>query len=274
MIPGRHGHGTALPAPSTRSATSGPTGAVVEVSHLHKTFGEVTAADDVSFTVEPGEIFGILGPNGAGKTTTVECIAGTLLPDAGRIEVLGVDPARDRSFVRQRVGYQLQSAVLPAALRVDEAVGLFTSFYPDPLPVADLLELVGLRKERRQAFGQLSGGQQQRLSIALALVGSPEVIVLDELTTGLDPQGRRSIWRLIEEIRAAQVTVLIVSHYLDEVERLCDRLAIISAGCDRFVGTPAELRARAAASSGPLRTLEDAYVAFVDAVDQDCGGDK
>lgn len=232
----------------------------VEIAGLRKTFGDVVAIDEVSFSVEPGEIFGILGPNGAGKSTTVECLTGALVPDAGSVHVLGVAPAAHRAVVREKVGYQLQSAVLPAALRVGEAMRLFASFYPNPQPIDELLDAVGLRAHRTRPFGKLSGGQQQRLSIALALVGSPELVVLDELTTGLDPQARREVWALIERVKARGVTVILVSHYLDEVERLCDRLTIIANGRTRFVGTPAELR-------GDAQTLEDAYVSRLDASD-------
>ena len=230
--------------PSSRDHHSNPAIAVA-VRELRKAFPGVVAVDEVSFSVGVGEVFCLLGPNGAGKTTTVECL---------------------RQQVRERVGYQLQSAVLPASLRVEEAVRLFASFYPAPVPVEDLLRTVDLDGQRRRAFGKLSGGEKQRLSIALALVGSPQIVVLDELTTGLDPQGRRSIWRLIEQIKGRGVTIILVSHYLDEVERLADRLAIIAAGRVQFVGTPAELRAAASARSDATRTLEDAYVDLLDKI--------
>lgn len=236
----------------------------VVVSHLRKTFRGIAAVEDVGFSVRSGEVFCLLGPNGAGKSTTVECIAGTLTPDSGRVEVFGIDPAKERRRVREQLGYQLQSAILPSALRVEEAVRLFASFYPAPVAVDELLRTVGLEDRRNRAFGKLSGGEKQRLSIALALVGSPRIVVLDELTTGLDPQGRRSVWSLIEQIAARGVTVILVSHYLDEVERLADRVAIIAAGRTQFVGTPAELR-RAGPES--TKTLEDAYLAFLDQVD-------
>jgi ABC-2 type transport system ATP-binding protein len=234
----------------------------ITVDRIRKSFGGVAAVRDVAFSVAAGEIFGILGPNGAGKTTTVECIAGTLEPDGGEITVLGVDPARDRSFVRERVGYQLQSTALPAALRVQEALELFATFYDKPLEVDELLALVGLAEQRRRPFGKLSGGQKQRLSIALALVGDPQVAVFDELTTGLDPQGRRDVWALIRQVNERGITVVLVTHYLDEAERLCDRLAVIDAGATRFVGTPAELLAVAHPDSEPW-SLEDAYLAVL-----------
>ncbi|MFT3889928.1 MAG: ABC transporter ATP-binding protein [Arachnia sp.] len=249
------------------SKSSGQPAVAVEVRDLRKTFPGVVAVDNVSFSVHAGEVFCLLGPNGAGKTTTLECLAGALTPDSGRIEVLGLDPVRHRQLVRERVGYQLQSAVLPDTLRVEEALRLFASFYPVPVAVEDLLRTVGLAGQRKRAFGKLSGGEKQRLSIALALVGSPQIVVLDELTTGLDPQGRRSVWHLIDQIKGAGVTIILVSHYLDEVQRLADRLAIVVAGRTQFVGTPTELRAAASAASGAVQSLEDAYLDFLDRID-------
>ena len=218
---------------------------IIEVQGLRKRYGERVAVDDVSFSVEAGEIFGILGPNGAGKTTTVESIAGLRAPDAGRISVLGLDPRRDRARLRRRVGVQLQESALPPRLRVGEALTLYASFYDTPADPGALLEELGLADSRGVPSGKLSGGQQQRLSIALALVGNPEVAVLDELTTGLDPQARRDTWALIERIRDRGVTVLLVTHFMDEAERLADRIALIDGG--RLVGldTPAALAARA-----------------------------
>lgn len=211
-----------------------------------------------------GRAFGIVGPNGAGKTTTVECVAGTLTPDGGRVVVLGVDPAKDRATVRERVGYQLQAAALPPALRVEEALRLFAAFYPSPAGVAELLRTVGLESHRKRPFGKLSGGQKQRLSIALALIGNPDVVVFDELTTGLDPQGRRDIRRLIQRVKDDGITVVLVTHYFDDVERLCDRLAIIDAGRTRFVGTPGELLAASGTGAAGPAALEDAYLAFIE----------
>ncbi|SHI48990.1 ABC-2 type transport system ATP-binding protein [Tessaracoccus bendigoensis DSM 12906] len=237
---------------------------IISVESVRKTFGEVLAIDDLTFAVDENEIFGILGPNGAGKTTTVECIAGTITPDRGQVTVLGADPARQRSLVRERVGYQLQSTALPPALRVGEAMELFAAFYESPADVGSMLDLVGMTGERRRPFGKLSGGQQQRLSIALALVGQPQVAVFDELTTGLDPQGRRDAWQLIEQIRNRGITVILVTHFLDEAERLCDRIAIIDKGRSRFIGSPTELMdATPHASTSPHR-LEDAYLRLLD----------
>lgn len=236
----------------------------ITVDGIRKSFGDVVALRDVRFDVAAGEVFCILGPNGAGKTTTVECIAGTLTPDAGRVDVLGADPARARTHVRQRVGYQLQSTTLPPALRVGEALDLFASFYKHPADIDDLLEFVGLSAHRRRPFGTLSGGQKQRLSIALALVGNPDIAVFDELTTGLDPEGRRDIWALIRQVNGRGVTVVLVTHYLDEAERLGDRLAVIFDGRTAFVGTPAELRA-APHPTADMWSLEDAYLHLVNA---------
>ncbi|QRP48899.1 ABC transporter ATP-binding protein [Amycolatopsis sp. FDAARGOS 1241] len=214
---------------------------VIEVQHLHKTYGEKVAVDDVSFTVERGEIFGIVGPNGAGKTTTVECVEGLRVPDAGTCSVLGLDSRRDRAELRQRVGVQLQESRLPDRLRVGEALELYSSFYRKPADPERLLGLLGLTDQRATPYNKLSGGRQQRLSIALALVGSPEVAVLDELTTGLDPQARRDTWDLVEAVRAEGVTVVLVTHFMEEAERLCDRIAVIDAGRVAAVDTPAGL---------------------------------
>jgi ABC-2 type transport system ATP-binding protein len=215
--------------------------AVIEVQNLHKTYADTVAVDDVSFAVQEGEIFGILGPNGAGKTTTVECIEGLRRPDGGRISVLGLDPQRDRAELTQRLGVQLQDSQLPGRLRVAEALDLYSSFYRTPADWRGLMDVLGLGDTRNTKFGKLSGGQKQRLSIALALVGSPQVAVLDELTTGLDPQARRDTWDLIEGVRDRGVTIVLVSHFMEEAERLCDRVALIDKGRVVVVDTPAAL---------------------------------
>ncbi|TDE36816.1 ABC transporter ATP-binding protein [Actinomadura sp. 6K520] len=221
--------------------------AVVEVEGLCKRYGETVAVDDVSFTVEHGEIFGIVGPNGAGKTTLVECVEGVRRPDRGRISVLGLDPLRDRARLRQVMGAQLQGGGLPEKLRVGEAVTLYRSFYADGADPWRLLDELGLAGKRDTAFEDLSGGQAQRLSIALALVGRPRIAVLDELTTGLDPRARRDTWELIEQIRDTGVTVLLVTHFMPEAERLCDRVAVIDRGRLAALDTPGGLIARAGA---------------------------
>jgi ABC-2 type transport system ATP-binding protein len=198
----------------------------------------------VSFTVERGEIFGILGPNGAGKTTTVEMIEGLRTPDGGTVRVLGLDPRRDGAELRQRVGVQLQESQLPDKLEVAEALELYGSFYDRPADRRRLLEDLGLADRRDAKFGKLSGGQKQRLSIALALIGNPEIAILDELTTGLDPQARRDTWELIEQIRDRGVTVVLVTHFMEEAERLADRVAVIDAGRLVAIDSPTGLVSR------------------------------
>ncbi|MDQ3461971.1 MAG: ABC transporter ATP-binding protein [Actinomycetota bacterium] len=223
--------------------------AIIEVEGLRKVYGRTVAVDDLSFTVERGEIFAILGPNGAGKTTTVETLAGLRRPDAGRVRVLGLDPERHGPELRQRLGLQLQHAALPERLKVGEALELFASFYRRPRDWRVLLEQWDLGDKRDAAFAGLSGGQRQRLFIALALIGDPELVVLDELTAGLDPQARRATWDLVAAIRDAGTTVVLVTHFMDEAERLCDRLAIIDQGRIVARGTPAELIRPLAAES-------------------------
>jgi ABC-2 type transport system ATP-binding protein len=214
---------------------------VIQVSHLQKRYGDHVAVQDVSFSVAAGEIFGLLGRNGAGKTTTVECLSGLRTPDGGDVRVLGLDPQRDHPELRRRLGVQLQEAELPPKLTVAEALALFASFYDDPADPHELLERLGLGPVAGTRFAKLSGGQQQRLSIALALVGRPEVAILDELTTGLDPQSRRDTWELVEEMRAGGVTIVLVTHLMDEAERLCDRLALIDEGRVVATDTPSGL---------------------------------
>jgi ABC-2 type transport system ATP-binding protein len=237
---------------------------VIEVRHMRKRYGDTAAVDDVSFTVEEGEIFGILGPNGAGKTTTVECIEGLRTPDSGTISVLGLDPIRDRGELRQRVGAQLQDSELPERLRVGEALELYSSFYRQPADWHALMDMLGLAEKRDTRFGKLSGGQKQRLSIALALVGSPRVAVLDELTTGLDPQARRDTWALIEGIRDTGVTILLVTHFMEEAERLCDRVALIDSGKIVALDSPAGLATGVDAEQRvrfrPSRPLDDSLL--------------
>jgi ABC-2 type transport system ATP-binding protein len=203
---------------------------VIEVTNLHKRYGDTVAVDDVSFSVERGEIFGILGRNGAGKTTTVECVEGLRKPDRGTVRVLGLDPQRDRAAVAKKLGTQLQESQLQEKLKVHEAIDLYASFYDDPADGNELLDMLGIADKRNTQYRHLSGGQKQRLSIALALIGNPEIAVLDELTTGLDPQARRDTWELIKGVRDRGVTIVLVTHFMDEAERLCDRLALIDRG--------------------------------------------
>nr|BFE66279.1 ABC transporter ATP-binding protein [Dactylosporangium thailandense] len=218
---------------------------VIDVRGLQKRYGDREAVRDVTFAVERGEIFGIIGRNGAGKTTTVECVEGLRTPDGGSVRVLGREPSDP--VVRQRLGVQLQESQLPDRIRVREAMELFASFYERPAATGPLLERLGLGEHGGMQYKKLSGGQKQRLSIALSLVGSPEVAVLDELTTGLDPQARRDTWRLISDIRDRGVTVLLVTHFMDEAERLCDRIAVIDDGRTVAVDTPSALIRGAAA---------------------------
>ena len=221
----RTDNGLSASVPSDPSAP-----AVIEVSHVRKTYGTTVAVDDVSFSVRPGEIFGILGRNGAGKTTTVECITGLRAADSGEISVLGLDPRRDRQELHERVGVQLQDSAVPELMRVGEAVELYAAFYREPADGRELIATLGLEKVQHSYFKHLSGGQKQRLSVVLALIGRPEIAVLDELTTGLDPEARRDTWRLIEGIRARGVTIVLVTHFMEEAERLCDRVALIDHG--------------------------------------------
>jgi len=218
--------------------------AVIEVRNLRKRYGPKVAVRDVSFEVAEGEIFGILGPNGAGKTTTVECLSGLRTPDGGTIHVLGMDPRHDGSRLRGRIGVQLQESQLPERLRVWEAVRLYASFYPNPANWRELVESWGLSEIRDRPFGKLSGGQKQRLFITLALVGNPSVVFLDELTTGLDPTARRETWDHIGRLRSTGVTVVLVTHFMEEAEHLCDRLAVIDDGAVVAVDTPAGLVSR------------------------------
>jgi ABC-2 type transport system ATP-binding protein len=217
------------------------TPAAVEITHLRKTYGHVVAVDDVSFSVAEGEIFGILGPNGAGKTTTAECVLGLRSPDAGSIRVLGLDPAEDAADLHVVVGAQLQHSALPGKLKVGEILDLYQSFYPEPADVDELVEALGLAAKRNDYYRSLSGGQRQRLSVALALVGRPKIAVLDEMTTGLDPGARRDTWELIERVRNRGVTIILVTHFMEEAERLCDRVALLDAGRVAALDTPAGL---------------------------------
>ncbi len=204
--------------------------AAIQVEDLRKSYGATVAVGRISFEVRRGEVFGIVGPNGAGKTTTVECLAGLRQPDGGTVSVLGLDPRKDGRKLRERVGVQLQQAALPDDLKVWEALDLYASFYKTAPDTRPLLEGWGLEEKANTRFKDLSGGQQQRLFIALSLVNEPDLVFLDEITTGLDPQARRLTWDLIREIKASGTTVVLVTHYMDEAEKLCDRVAIIDGG--------------------------------------------
>lgn len=203
---------------------------LIEVAGLRKAYAGRTVVDGVSFAVEEGEIFGILGPNGAGKTTTVECVEGLRVPDGGQVRVAGHDPVRDHDQVTRILGAQLQESEIQPKLTVREALELYSAFYSAPLDWQPLAERLRLTDKLTTRFAKLSGGQKQRLFIALALVGDPRVVVLDELTTGLDPRSRRDTWELIEDVRDRGVTVLLVTHFMEEAQRLCDRIAVIDQG--------------------------------------------
>src|SRR6201996_1642252 len=215
--------------------------AVIEVRGLTKRYGGQPVVDDISFHVDQGEIFGLLGPNGAGKTTAVECMEGLRRRDGGQVTILGLNPRRDRHRLHQRIGVQLQESQLQEKLKVREALELYASFYPHPASWRQLLGRWGLSAKAETRFSQLSGGQKQRLFIALALVGNPEVVFLDELTAGLDPGAWRATWDLIRAVRDSGVTVVLVSHFMDEVEELCDRVAIFERGRIAALDTPAGL---------------------------------
>jgi ABC-2 type transport system ATP-binding protein len=238
----------------------------LEVTGLRKSYGRKAAVDGLSLRVAEGEIFGILGPNCAGKTTTVECAEGLRRPDGGSVRVFGIDPYRDRAAARRLVGAQLQESQLPDKITVAEAIGLYASFYPEPADTEALIGRLGLTEKRDTRYRKLSGGQKQRVSIALALVGHPRLVVFDELTTGLDPAARRESWRLVRELRDDGVTVVLVTHYADEAERLCDRVALIQAGRLTALGSPEELISRASADRYSINrnhtTLDDAIVAL------------
>jgi ABC-2 type transport system ATP-binding protein len=214
---------------------------VITVNDLVKEYPGMRAVDGISFGVQRGEIFGMLGPNGAGKTTTIECIEGLRKPDQGEIKVLGLEPRADGYSLRERIGVQFQSAALPERIKVWEALDLFASFYQKPLDWRTLLQKIGLEDKRDALVSKLSGGQKQRVFIALALINDPEIVFLDELTTGLDPQSRRAMWDLVWEIQAQGKTVFLTTHFMEEAERLCQRVAIVDHGKIIALDTPQAL---------------------------------
>jgi len=234
---------------------------VIAVSNLGKRYGRTVAVDDVSLEVFEGEIFGLIGPNGAGKTTTMECVEGNRVPDKGTISVLGLDPRRDANALRQRIGVQHQEAHLQKRIKVWEAVDLWRSLYTRVVDTDSLLAQLGLEAKRNAWFMTLSGGQKQRLFIALALIHEPEVVFLDELTTGLDPQARRAIWALVTGIRDRGTTVFLTTHLMEEAEKLCDRVAIIEHGRIIELGTPDDLVQRHCPERTVVFTSDDANVA-------------
>jgi ABC-2 type transport system ATP-binding protein len=215
--------------------------AVVRVEGLRKRYGDLEALRGITFEIKAGEVFGLLGPNGAGKTTTIEILEGLRQRDGGSVTVCGMDPGREQTALKQRIGAQLQATVLPDKIRVEEALTLFASFYRESASIEILLEQFGLAEKRRAFFEKLSGGQKQRLALALAMVNNPELVLLDEPTVGLDAQLRRDIYALIERFRDERRTTLLTTHYIEEAERLCDRVAIIAHGQLIALGTPREL---------------------------------
>jgi ABC-2 type transport system ATP-binding protein len=217
---------------------------VLQVENLVKRYGDLEAVSGVSFTVEEGEVFGLLGPNGAGKTTTVEILEGLRTLDAGRVSVCGLDPQRNSEQLKNEIGAALQSTSLPDKLRTYEALRLFASFYSRRRDPEDLLRRFGLEDKRNTFYSKLSGGQKQRLALAMALVNDPRVLFLDEPTAGLDPQVRREIYAIIEELRREKKTIVMTTHYIEEAERLCDRVAIVDHGKVIALGTPRELKER------------------------------
>jgi ABC-2 type transport system ATP-binding protein len=241
---------------------------ILQVENLVKRYGDVEAVRGVSFSVEEGEVFGLLGPNGAGKTSTVEAMEGLRVPDGGRISVCGLDPQKSPNELKNEIGATLQATSLPDKLRVSEAIHLFAGFYKRNRNADELLRRFGLEEKRNAFYNQLSGGQKQRLALAMALVNDPRVLFLDEPTAGLDPQVRREIYEIIEELKREKKTIVLTTHYIEEAERLCDRVAIIDHGKVIAAGTPRELKQRSAnttrvevrlakaASSGALKNLE------------------
>jgi ABC-2 type transport system ATP-binding protein len=225
---------------------------VIEVKNLKKTYGKVIAVEDVSFQVQAGEIFGLLGPNGAGKTTTVECLQGLRQADAGHIRVLSLDPRVEIRELRRQIGSQLQQSALPDRIKVWEALDLFSSVDHCASNWEKLLEQWGLADKRNANYSSLSGGQKQRLFIALALVNNPKIVFLDEMTTGLDPGARRTAWELIRAIRDKGTTIVLVTHFMEEAERLCDRIAIVDRGRVIAIDSPQSL---IAANAGAIRVV-------------------
>ncbi len=241
-------------------------GPAVEVEALHKRYGDRSVLSGVDFTVGRGEVFGLLGPNGAGKTTTVEILEGFRDPTSGRVRVLGADPADHDPQLRERTGVVLQECGFPLHLRVGELIDAWRSFYRKPLALDELLETVELTAERGDVVRRLSGGQRRRLDFALALAGDPDLIFLDEPTTGFDPEARRRCWATIDNLRAMGKTIVLTTHYLNEAERLADRVAILRDGRIRACGTPAEL-ARQAGAEPRMKmvqpSLEEVYLELV-----------
>ena len=240
----------------------------ISAADVTKRYGDLTAVDGVSLEVSPGEIFGIIGPNGAGKTTFMECLEGLRLPDSGEIDVLGEDPSHPTKRWRERIGVQLQTAALPPKITVNEALALFASMYSDPADPAQLLNELGIAAKGRSYVDKLSGGQRQRVFIALALLGKPELVFLDELTTALDPQARLAMWDVVRSIRQGGATVVMTTHYMEEAEALCDRVAVIDAGRLIALDTvPGLIASIAKGTKVQLRTSQQLTRGIVDEID-------
>jgi ABC-2 type transport system ATP-binding protein len=217
---------------------------ILLVENLEKRYDDVYAVRGVSFSVEEGEVFGLLGPNGAGKTSTIEVLEGLRVPDGGRVSVCGLDPQKSPNELKHEIGAALQSTSLPDKIRVGEALRLFASFYKRRRQPEELLKRFGLEEKRNAFYSQLSGGQKQRLALAIAIINDPKVLFLDEPTAGLDPQVRREIYDIIEELKSQGKTIVLTTHYIEEAERLCDRVAIVDSGKVIAIGTPRELKER------------------------------
>jgi len=229
---------------------------VIRVEHLRKVYGTTVAVEDIAFEIYAGEIFGMVGPNGAGKTTTTECLEGLRHPDGGAIQVFGMSPQKDSYALRERIGVQLQTSALQDRLKVWEALDLFASFYAKPVDTKRLLEQMGLAEKRNDKFAKLSGGQKQRLFIGLALINDPELVFLDELTTGLDPQARHAMWDMVRGIRERGKTVFLTTHFMEEAERLCDRVAIMDHGKIVALDTPQNLIHKLGAESRLIFSID------------------
>jgi ABC-2 type transport system ATP-binding protein len=241
---------------------------VVDAQHLEKRYGSFVAVEDVTFSVDEGEIFGILGPNGAGKTTTVECLQGLRRADAGELEVLGYDPRVDAKKVRRQIGSQLQESALPDRIKVWEALDLFSSLAPSGQPWESVMDQWGLSPKRDAKFGNLSGGQQQRLFVALAVVNAPRLVFFDEMTTGLDPMSRRVTWDLVRQVRDQGTTVVLVTHFMDEAEELCDRIAVINEKRVVAIDTPDGLVEQFGGGATVTFSTDAADLAFLDRIEE------
>lgn len=232
---------------------------MIEVKNLSKSYHQIPAVRGVSFAVKPGEVFGLLGPNGAGKTTTIECILGTKAPDGGTVSVMGMDPKRDRKRLFEQVGVQFQEAACQDKITVKELCKVTQSLYKTSVESLVLLEQFGLSEKYGSRVSELSGGQRQRLFIVLALIPDPKVVFLDELTTGLDAKARRDVWKCISALKGNGLTVLLTSHFMDEVEALCDRISILKSGCIVYSGTVDD-----AVAASPHEKFEDAYLWYTE----------